>query len=413
MGVVLKVVAGPRRGLEYRAGERTAITIGRSKTSDFHVFDASMSRVHAVVARDADGWYVEDCKSSNGLWVDDARIDRQRLSENATFRLGNETVVLFREASTEEILGSGEVAVVLHCRECGESIAETDLVRGGRGRPFHLDCRNLDHLIDTELGEFRLLETMPALGAGFYFRAHQPSLTRSVTLAVFDAPLMARPGYRDALLGEVRRVSHFLHPHVLQILDFGEAPATSYVVMEHFTGRPFTEVLEERRFVKIRSAVQVATRTLSALHYAKSEGAAFSWVSSQRVLVSDAHDVKLWLFVDPDHAGRAPSLSEAPYVAPEVTRGAVDEGDERALVYSVAAMLYHMLAGIPPFDGATTDEITRRTLAGHPPALRRINMKVSPALASAVESSLDRDPGSRSESLAAFENQLTRAAGGR
>jgi len=413
MGVVLKVVAGPRTGLEFRAGERTAITIGRSKTSDFHVLDTSMSRVHAVVARDDAGWYVEDCRSSNGTWVDDSRIDRHRLVEAATFRLGLETVVQFRLVSAADMLGASEVAVVPRCARCGTPVDETLLARGGGGRPFHLACRDLDHLVGTDLGEFRLIETTEALGAGFYFRAHQPSLTRSVTLAVFDAPLVARPGYRDALLAEVRRVSHFLHPHVLQIQDFGEARATSFVVMEHFSGSPLAEVLAVRRFVKIRGAVQVATRTLSALRYAKEQGALFSWLSSHRVLVSTTHDVKLWLFEDPENKGREPRLNEAPYVAPEVTRGSAEKGDERALVYSVAAMLYHMLAGIPPFDGATTDEITRRTLQGRPPALRRINMKVSPALAAAVEASLQRDPSARPESLAAFESQLSRALGGR
>ena len=57
--------------------------------------------------------------------------------------------------------------------------------------------------------------------------------------------------------------------------------------------------------------------------------------------------------------------------------------------------------------------VTRRTLAGHPPALRRINLKVSPALASAGEGALHRDPESRPESLQAFESQLNRATGGR
>ena len=390
MGVVLKVVEGPRRGLEYRSGERTAITIGRSKTSDFHVLDSSMSRVHAVVARDDDGWYVEDCKSSNGLWVGDDRVERHRLTEDATFRLGLETVVRFREADTEAILSAGEVAIVLRCTRCREAIEETDLVRGGGGRPYHLDCRDLDHFVGTELGEFKLVEKMDALGAGFYFRAHQPSLSRSVTLAVFDAPLVARPGYREDLLTEVRRVSPFLHPHVLQILDFGEARATCFVVMEHFEGRTLAAELAERRFVKIRGAVDVARRALGALRYAKEQGVDYQWLSSQRVLVSDSHNVKLWLFEDPDHHERVPHLVEAPYVAPEVTRGTAADGDERSLVYSVAAMLYHMLAGIPPFDGATTDEVTRRTLAGHPPALRRINLKVSPALASADARGLGR-----------------------
>jgi pSer/pThr/pTyr-binding forkhead associated (FHA) protein len=414
MGVVLKVVEGPRAGLEYRAGERTAITIGRSKTTDFHVLDTSMSRVHAVVARDDEGWYVEDCKSSNGLWMGDERVQRERLTDGATFRTGHDTVIRFTETDAEHVARDGEVIVTLRCRGCGESIAEADLVRGAGGLPFHLACRNLDHLVGTTLGEFKLVEKQLARGDGFYFRAHQPSLSRSVTLAVFDAPLVARPGYRDALLAEVRRASRFLHPSVLQILDFGEARGNCYVVMEHFDGIPLSAMLEERRFVVIRGAVEVARKLLAALQYVRDQDAFdAAWVSSTRVLVSPKHDSKLWLFRDPGQLRRDPVRVEAPYIAPEVSTEDAEVAQEPALVYSVAALLYHMLAGIPPFEGTTTSEVTKRSLQGRPPALRRINLKVSPALAGAVETALSRDPASRPESLRAFAEQLGRAAGGR
>src|SRR6185295_9600709 len=91
--VLLTVVEGPRAGLEYRAKGKTAITVGRSKTTDFHILDQAMSRVHAVVARDADGWYVEDQKSRNGLWDGGERVQRIRLETGAVFHLGKTTSV--------------------------------------------------------------------------------------------------------------------------------------------------------------------------------------------------------------------------------------------------------------------------------------------------------------------------------
>jgi len=211
----------------------------------------------------------------------------------------------------------------------------------------------------------------------------------------------------------VRRLSRYVHPHVLQIIDFGEARGHCYVVMEHFHGQALSAVLEQRRFVVIRGALQVATRTLEALKYVREQGPIPPWVSPQRVLVSPKHDVKLWLFEDPETPHAGPGHVEAPYVAPEIAAGDVAPGDSRALVYSVAALLYHMLAGIPPFEGASTAEVTKRALQGRPPALRRINLKVSPALAGAVEGAIARDPADRPDSIAEFVRQLKRAAGGR
>src|SRR5512146_2451966 len=97
----MTVVAGPRTGLEYRARGKTAITVGRSKTTDFHILDQSMSRVHAVVAKDAEGWYVADQKSRNGLWSGDERVERMRLADGAVFHLGKLTAVRFRLVEEE------------------------------------------------------------------------------------------------------------------------------------------------------------------------------------------------------------------------------------------------------------------------------------------------------------------------
>ncbi len=413
MGVVLEVLEGPRAGLEYRAEERTTVTIGRSKTCDFHVLDTSMSRVHAIVACDEEGWYVEDAKSRNGVWLGEQRVVRHRLQDGDVFRVGTSTTIRFRASEGAVRPRTGEVVVALRCARCQGEVAESDLVRSASGRPLHLACRDLDHLVGTELGEFRIAERIAPLGQGFYFRAHQPALSRSVVLAVFDAPLIAQPGYREALLAEVRRASRFVHPHVLQILDFGESRGMCHVVMEHFAGRPVAEVLTERRFVRIRGAVQVAAGAIQALRHIVTLAEPPRWLAPSRLLVSEEHESKLWLFEDPDRRDSLPTAAEAPYVAPEISGEPGARGSEPALVYSAAALLYHMLAGIPPFEGDTAAEVARRSRVERPPALRRINLKVSPALAGAVESGLHREPGERPGTLAMFERQLQRSLGGR
>lgn len=413
MNVVLTVVAGPRTGVKLRLRDKPVITIGRSKTTDFHVLDGAMSRVHAVIAYDAGEWYVEDQKSRNGTWIDGRQIERETIETGAVILLGRDTAVRFEieEERTADLRTSTSFAAVPPCMECGGPIASaSDLVRTPEGKPFHVRCRNLDHLVGTELGEFKLVEKLPPLGDAFFFRAHQPSLNRSVTLEVYDLPLTSQPGYRQGLLEEVRRVSGWLHPNILQIFSFEEARGMSFVVMEHFRGERLSGVLEQRRFVRIRGAVQVAMHMIEALAYAIEHGASMPFLSTSPVLVSPAHEVKVKLFEDPEPHGRRPvSVRDAYYVAPEAAESHAFTG-EPALVYSVGAILYHMLAGIPPFEGETPGEVFRRARSESPPALRRINLKVSPSLAQAVERAIERDPANRQPTLAELLAQLRASA---
>lgn len=412
MNVVLTVVAGPRTGVRLRLRDKSVITLGRSKTTDFHVLDGAMSRVHAVIAFDDGQWWVEDQKSRNGTWIDGRQIEREALESGVVILLGRDTAVRFEleEERAAELRSSTSVAMIPPCMACGEPIASSaDLVRTPEGKPFHVRCRNLDHLVGTELGEFKIAETLPALGDAFFFRAHQPSLNRSVMLEVYDLPLTSQPGYRQALLEEVRRVSGFLHPHILQIFSFEEARGMSFVVMEHFRGERLSGVLEQRRFVRIRGAVQVAMHLIEALAYALERGVKLGSISTTPVLVSPEHDVKVKFFEDPALHGRRPlSVRDAFYAAPEAAEGG--HASEPALVYSVGAILYHMLAGIPPYEGETPAEVFRRARTESPPALRRINLKVSPALAQAVEKAIERSPADRQQTLADLLAQL-RSAG--
>ncbi len=409
--VELKVVAGPRRGLQFLAEGRKMITVGRSKTADFHIVDGTMSRVHAVVREEDDGWYVVDQKSRNGVWVEGEQIDRLKLEHGCTFYLGKSTAVQFSVGQAER--GQDEVEVRVRCTKCEEPIdVAKGMIRGVDGKPYHLPCRNVDHLIDGDLGDYRVLGAMAPRGVGFFFRANQPKLNRTVVLRVFDTPYTAKAGFRSDLLQEVRRVSKFLHPNLLQIFDYGEGRGTCFVAMEHFPGEALSAVLETRHYVKIRGAVSVALRLLEALQYAREQGSAMPWLKPQRVLVSARHEVKLDLFRAPN-SPRIPraTLADAAYVPPEILNGESRGEDETAMVYSVGTLLYHMLAAIPPFEGTTIDEIAKQARSQSPPALRRINLKVSPALAGVVEAAIERESDERPQTLGAFLDELRQASG--
>jgi stage V sporulation protein SpoVS len=90
----------PEPGTLYLVGERGEIdkvskdrfVIGRGKHCDLVVDSAKVSREHAAVVREADGWYLEDLGSANGTWFQRARIDRRRIADGDEFFICSEKI---------------------------------------------------------------------------------------------------------------------------------------------------------------------------------------------------------------------------------------------------------------------------------------------------------------------------------
>jgi len=94
----------------------------------------------------------------------------------------------------------------------------------------------------------------------------------------------------------------------------------------------------------------------------------------------------------------SPPVEAHAYHAPEVLAGG-DPSEPSAAVYTVGALLYHMLAATPPVKGETREEIARRARHDTPPQLRRVNIKVTAMLARVVEQAIAKDPAARQSGL--------------
>ncbi len=87
-GAALVIRAGGGRVGESFAVEGERLTIGRRPDSDIFLDDVTVSRDHALLVRRGDDWYLDDCGSLNGTYVNRRRIDSHRLEDGDELQIG-------------------------------------------------------------------------------------------------------------------------------------------------------------------------------------------------------------------------------------------------------------------------------------------------------------------------------------
>jgi serine/threonine protein kinase len=397
---VLRVADGASKGEERTLSPGDSLTIGRSEDAGFSIADSRISRVHCRVEfRDGD-WVVLDTDSRNGLWVGDKRVKDHVLADGDRFLLGKTTTldVRIREVKAP---GGGGRRVVFPPRRDAEPVPAP--LPAAEALP-PLDGP-LVGLPGTQLGEFRILEQVRPLGRAAFFRALQPSLNRHVLVEVFTENDISRSGVREALHSGVQMAAPLLHPNILQIYDYGTARGFTWVTMEFFQGRSLARVLTDKGFVPIQKAVSLAKQLCEAFSAGIDAGLPVGTVTPSDVWVDPESTIKVKFFHEP--GAPPPPVGDFAYQAPEVLAGG-DPADPRAAVYTVGALLYHMLAATPPLAGGTREEIARRARHDTPTPLKRTNIKVSPILTRVVEQALSKEPARRQESVRALARELQR-----
>jgi serine/threonine-protein kinase len=231
--------------------------------------------------------------------------------------------------------------------------------------------------------------------------------------------------FQQMFLDEARIASRIEHPNVAQILDVGEQHGTTYLVMEYVDGDSLSTVQRatSKRNVTIPHGMVLRMMAevcggLHAAHELRNEqggllGVVHRDVSPQNVLVSTKGIAKL---IDFGIAKARDRLSgdtntdtikgKIRYMAPEQAQG--QAVDRRADVWAVGAIMYHLLAGKPPFDGQNDMQTLLMLTSGRaPPALPR---NVHPAVAHVAMRALTSIVDKRFATAADMQQAIQEAA---
>src|SRR5438128_5992692 len=278
-----------------------------------------------------------------------------------------------------------------------------------------------DRLARALAGRYHLVRELGQGGMGTVYLGTDLKLNRTVAIKVLPPTTRAYLG-SGRFQREVLLAAQLSHPHIVPLFEADEADDILFYVMEYVEGESLKDRLAREGPLPLDDALRIAAEVGDALQYAHDVGVLHRDVKPANILLSRAHAMvtdfgiaKVMEQVTGGQssltgAGLTPGTAE--YMSPEQAGGA-ERLDARSDVYALAAVLYEMLVGEPPFTGPSVQAIVARVLTERPRPPRTVRPQVPPHVEHAIASGLAKVPADRPPSARAFVDLLTQPAAGR
>jgi eukaryotic-like serine/threonine-protein kinase len=266
-------------------------------------------------------------------------------------------------------------------------------------------------------GRYTIERELGRGGMATVYLARDTKHDRLVAVKVLRPELAAVLG-GERFLREIRVTAQLQHPHILTLIDSGEINGFLYYVMPYVEGESLRRHLEREGQLPLDEALRITRAIASALDFAHGRGVIHRDIKPENVMLHEGEpmvaDFGIALAVST--AGRERltetglSLGTPAYMSPEQA-SADPKLDGRSDQYSLACVLYEMLAGEPPYTGPTAQAIIAKRLTEPIPHLGAVR-RVPPALEAGVTKALAKAPADRYGSAGAFVAALTSGSNG-
>ena len=236
---------------------------------------------------------------------------------------------------------------------------------------------------------------------------------RKVAVKVLRPELATTLG-PDRFVREIEIAAKLTHPHILMLIDSGEAGGFLYYVMPYIEGESLRERLDRDRHLSVDDGIRITDQVASALSYAHEQGVVHRDIKPENILLAGDQAIVADFGIARAVAvaggerltGTGLAIGTPAYMSPEQAMGLKDV-DARSDVYALGCVVYEMVCGQPPFEGTTPQALLAMHAVDTVPGLRTSDRAIPVFVERAVEKALAKSPDDRFQSANAFAEALT------
>src|SRR5262245_60594462 len=340
----------------------------------------------------------------------------ERLYHSALEREPGDREAFLDEACAGDEALRREVAGLLACDIPSDSFIQSPAIeiaaRAMAGEP-HIEASNKSMwslIAGSQIGAYRLLEPLGRGGMGEVHLALDTRLGRKVAVKLLLDEFTTDAERLRRFEQEARAVSALNHPNIITVYEVAEIEGRRFIVTEYVEGETLRQRMESapHRRIRLSEALEIAAQAAAALAAAHEAGITHRDIKPENVMSRDDGLVKVLDFglaklsgsqqaaVESLNTRSGMVMGTASYMSPEQARG--EKVDHRTDIFSLGVMLYEMLAGRRPFEGATGSDVIAAVLTSEPVSLAEAVPEFPAALWRIVERCLEKRPAQRFQS---------------
>ncbi|MEY2565115.1 MAG: eukaryotic-like serine/threonine-protein kinase [Verrucomicrobiota bacterium] len=221
-------------------------------------------------------------------------------------------------------------------------------------------------LVGQQLGHYRIESVLGVGGMGIVYLAQDERLMRRVALKLLPGSLVASEANLERLKREARTASALNHPNIVTIHEIGEVNGTHYIATEFIEGPTLRERIAQGP-IPPNEALDIAKQIAGALSVAHAAGIVHRDIKPENIMLRPDGYLKVLDFgiakFAQQEASAPPQATTQPgmilgttrYMSPEQARGFTV--DHRTDIWSLGVVIYEMLTGKQPFEGATSTDL--------------------------------------------------------
>jgi TolB-like protein/Tfp pilus assembly protein PilF len=271
-------------------------------------------------------------------------------------------------------------------------------------------------MVGETIGRYRIESLIGVGGMGEVYLARDEQLARKVALKFLPERLTANKTQLSRFKSEARAASALNHPNILTVYEIGTEGNRHFIATEFIEGVTLRAALSRGK-MSVHDALEIAVQVGSALAAAHEAGVVHRDIKPENIMLRPDGYVKVLDFglaklteqksasdhqgltvTNTQHTHAGMLLGTPRYMSPEQTRG--EKADARSDIWSLAVVMYEMVAGIPPFYGDTPSDCIASILRTEPPPLSRTLADAPTNLESILKKALQKNKDERYQRIA-------------